>query len=87
MNFFNRLVGLLRWGIGPLYDPCLPRTTQTQRKTRTNVHVLSEVRTQEPLVQAVEDITRPRQRGYCDQDWQYFIMKYAEVPILFYFLL
>jgi hypothetical protein len=42
------------------------RTAQ-HRKTRTHIHVSSRIRTHNPSVRAVEDITCLRQRGHWDR--------------------
>jgi hypothetical protein len=53
MNLFRYLVKLLGQGISPSQGLYPHKTTQ-HRKTRTNIHALSEIRTHDPSVRAAE---------------------------------
>jgi hypothetical protein len=61
--YFGRLVGLLGRGIGSSQGHYLYRTAQ-HRKTRTHTHALSEIRTPDPRIRAVEDSTFLRPHGH-----------------------
>jgi hypothetical protein len=52
----RHLVGLLGGGISPAQDLYLHRTTQ-HRKTQTNIHASSRIRTCDPNIRAAEDST------------------------------
>jgi hypothetical protein len=69
VNLFGHLLGLLGRGISPTQGLYLHRTTQ-HRKTRTNIHASSGIRTHDPSVRAVEDSTCLRPRGHCDRPKQ-----------------
>jgi hypothetical protein len=56
------LVGLLGWGISLTQGLYLNRTTQ-HGKTRTHIHASSGIRTPDPSVRTVEDITCLRPLG------------------------
>jgi hypothetical protein len=63
MNLFGQLVGLLGRGIGQTQGFYLHRTTQ-HTKTGTHIYASSRIRTHDPNVRAVEDITCLRPLGY-----------------------
>jgi hypothetical protein len=44
-----------------------PRTTQTQKKTHTDIHVSNGIRSQDPSALAGEDGSCLRTRGHCDR--------------------
>jgi hypothetical protein len=64
LKFLNRRqsVGLLGRMISPSQGRYL---TQTQNQRRQNIHAFSGIRTQDPSVQASEDIPCFRPRGHC----------------------
>jgi hypothetical protein len=63
---YTQAVGLLGRGISPSQGRYLHRTTQTQNK-RTDIHVLSGIRTHDPSVRASEDGSCFRPRSHCDR--------------------
>jgi hypothetical protein len=66
LGSIRHLVGFLGWGISPVQGLYPHRTTQ-HRKTQTNIHALSRIRTCDPNVWAAEDSTCPRPLSHWDQ--------------------
>jgi hypothetical protein len=69
---FRHMAGLLGWVISPSQGLYLPRTTQN-RKTRTNIHDLSGIRTHDPSNQPAKThasdrtVTVTERVQYCKQ--------------------
>jgi hypothetical protein len=63
LGSIKHMVGLLGWGISPAQGLYLHRTTQ-HRKTQTNIHDPSRIRTFDPNVRAAEDSTCLRPLGH-----------------------
>jgi hypothetical protein len=66
LGSIRHLVGLLGGGISPAQGLYLHRTTQ-HRKTQTNIHAPSRIRTCDPNIWAAEDSTCPRPLGHWDR--------------------
>jgi hypothetical protein len=68
-NHFSQTVGLLGRGISPPQGHYLHRTIQIQNKPihTPNIHALSGIQTHDPSVQASEDNSWLRLRGYCER--------------------
>jgi hypothetical protein len=66
LGSIRHLVGLLGGGISPAQGLSLHRTTQ-HRKTQTNIHVPSRIRTCDPNFRAAEDSTCLRPLGHWDR--------------------
>jgi hypothetical protein len=65
LELFRHMVGLLGRVISPSQGHYLHRTTQ-HRKTRTNIHALSGIRTHDPSNQRAKT-PRLRPHGHCDR--------------------
>jgi hypothetical protein len=69
LGSIGHLVGLLGGEISPAQGLYLHRTTQ-HRKTQTNIHAPSKIRTCDPNIRAAEDSTCLRPRGHWDRQWK-----------------
>jgi hypothetical protein len=71
VNHLRHLVRLLGRGISPSQCLYLHRTTQ-RRKTRTNIHASSGIRTHVLHVGAIKDRAGLRSRSHCDYCYYYY---------------
>jgi hypothetical protein len=78
LGSIRHLVGCLGGGISPAQGLYLHRTTQ-HRKTQTNIHAPSSIRTCDPNVRAAEDSTWLRPFGHWDR---HFLDTYVFIRVI-----
>jgi hypothetical protein len=60
------LIGLLGRVVSPVARPQLAQDNTNIEETRADIHVSNGIRTHDPNIYAVDDISCLRLRSYCD---------------------